>query len=165
MLNVDLGPELERFVSKLAESGRYGSVSEVLREGVRLVQERETRFAADDATANSPDGKPESYDEMSSGAEPEASTRRQYIHLVRAMQPGDALYLPDRNGDLNRQIVSAVGRSGGRVSTAKYVAIGTGPQSAHWVLKITMLEPLRHGIRVHHAAGDVPRPRGRPSSS
>jgi antitoxin ParD1/3/4 len=33
-----------------ANTGRYGSKSEVLREGVRLVQERETRLAALDAS-------------------------------------------------------------------------------------------------------------------
>jgi antitoxin ParD1/3/4 len=47
--SVDLGKQLERFVTNLVKSGRYNSKSEVLREGVRLVQERETRLAALDA--------------------------------------------------------------------------------------------------------------------
>jgi antitoxin ParD1/3/4 len=47
--SVDLGRELEKFVSGLIKSGRYNSKSEVLREGVRLIQERETRLAALDA--------------------------------------------------------------------------------------------------------------------
>jgi antitoxin ParD1/3/4 len=47
--SVDLGRELEKFVSALIRSGRYNSKSEVLREGVRLIQERETRLAALDA--------------------------------------------------------------------------------------------------------------------
>jgi antitoxin ParD1/3/4 len=38
------------FVNKLVASGRYNSKSEVLREGVRLIQERETRLAARDAS-------------------------------------------------------------------------------------------------------------------
>lgn len=46
MISADLGQQLEQFVSRLVETGRYGSKSEVLREGVRLIQERETRFAA-----------------------------------------------------------------------------------------------------------------------
>ncbi len=50
MISADLGQQLERFVSQLVDSGRYGSKSEVLREGVRLVQERETRKAALDAS-------------------------------------------------------------------------------------------------------------------
>ena len=47
--SVDLGRELEKFVSALIKSGRYNSKSEVSREGVRLIQERETRLAALDA--------------------------------------------------------------------------------------------------------------------
>ena len=47
--SVDLGRELEKFVSGLIKSGRYNSKSEVLREGVRLIQERELRLAALDA--------------------------------------------------------------------------------------------------------------------
>ena len=40
-ISADLGETLERFVEELVANGRYGSKSEVLREGVRLVQERE----------------------------------------------------------------------------------------------------------------------------
>jgi antitoxin ParD1/3/4 len=47
--SVDLGKRLESFVNRLVESGRYNSRSEVLREGVRLVQEREAKLAALDA--------------------------------------------------------------------------------------------------------------------
>ena len=49
-MSADLGDVLERFVKKLVASGRYHSKSEVLREGVRLIQERETRLAALDAS-------------------------------------------------------------------------------------------------------------------
>jgi antitoxin ParD1/3/4 len=47
--SVDLGKPLEKFVTGLVKSGRYNSKSEVLREGVRLIQERETRLSALDA--------------------------------------------------------------------------------------------------------------------
>ena len=50
MISADLGQQLERFVSELVERGRYNSKSEVLREGVRLIQEREARLAALDAS-------------------------------------------------------------------------------------------------------------------
>ena len=50
MISADLGIQLEGFVTKLVETGRYNSKSEVLREGVRLVQEREARLAALDAS-------------------------------------------------------------------------------------------------------------------
>jgi antitoxin ParD1/3/4 len=49
MISADLGRQLEAFVSRLVEAGRYNSKSEVLREGVRIIQERETRLAALDA--------------------------------------------------------------------------------------------------------------------
>lgn len=49
MISADLGKQLETYVTKLVESGRYGSKSEVLREGVRLVEEREKRLALLDA--------------------------------------------------------------------------------------------------------------------
>jgi antitoxin ParD1/3/4 len=49
-MSADLGEALESFVTQLVASGRYRSKSEVLREGVRLIQERETRLAALDAS-------------------------------------------------------------------------------------------------------------------
>lgn len=49
-LSVDLGARLEATVESLVSSGRYNSKSEVLREGVRLVQEREARLAEFDAS-------------------------------------------------------------------------------------------------------------------
>ena len=45
-ISVDLGNQLEKFVTSLVESGRYNSKSEVLREGIRLIQEREAHLAA-----------------------------------------------------------------------------------------------------------------------
>lgn len=43
--SVNLGEQLENFITDAVKNGRYGSRSEVLREGVRLVQEREARWA------------------------------------------------------------------------------------------------------------------------
>ena len=43
-ISAELGETLEKAVTELVETGRYNSKSEVLREGVRLVQEREARF-------------------------------------------------------------------------------------------------------------------------
>ena len=45
-ISADLGNNLETYVTKLVSSGRYNSKSEVLREGVRLLQEREMRLLA-----------------------------------------------------------------------------------------------------------------------
>lgn len=44
-ISVDLGKKLESTVAKLVARGRYNSKSEVLREGVRLVEEREKALA------------------------------------------------------------------------------------------------------------------------
>lgn len=49
-MNVSLTPELESLVASKVESGRYTSASEVVREGIRLLQQRdeiyETKLAA-----------------------------------------------------------------------------------------------------------------------
>lgn len=40
-MNVSLTPELEQFVANKVKSGRYASASEVIREALRLLEERE----------------------------------------------------------------------------------------------------------------------------
>ena len=49
-ISADLGEKLEAVVNDLVANGRYNSKSEVLREGVRLVQEREAALAKLHAT-------------------------------------------------------------------------------------------------------------------
>lgn len=41
--NVHLTPELERFARKCVDKGRYNNVSEVVRAGLRLLQDAEDR--------------------------------------------------------------------------------------------------------------------------
>jgi antitoxin ParD1/3/4 len=45
-MNVNLGETLEQFVADLLKTGHYQSQSEVLREGLRLLKEREELRAA-----------------------------------------------------------------------------------------------------------------------
>jgi antitoxin ParD1/3/4 len=40
-MNISLTPELEQLVDDKVKSGRYASASEVIREGLRLLEERE----------------------------------------------------------------------------------------------------------------------------
>ena len=44
--SVVLGERYDKFIAELLEDGRYASASEVLREGLRLVEEREQKFDA-----------------------------------------------------------------------------------------------------------------------
>ena len=41
--NVHLSPDLERFARECVEGGRYNNISEVVRSGLRLLQEAEDR--------------------------------------------------------------------------------------------------------------------------
>ena len=43
-MNVHLTPELEQLVQKKIESGRYNSASEVVREALRLLEQRDEVF-------------------------------------------------------------------------------------------------------------------------
>jgi antitoxin ParD1/3/4 len=45
-MNVSVGPRWEAFVETAVKAGRYGSASEVVREGLRLVEEREAKLQA-----------------------------------------------------------------------------------------------------------------------
>lgn len=49
-MNVSIGDRWEAFVTEVVKQGRYGSASEVVREGLRLVEEREAKLKALRAT-------------------------------------------------------------------------------------------------------------------
>ena len=51
-MNVSIGDRWEAFVAEAVRTGRYGSASEVVREGLRLVEEREARLTALRETLN-----------------------------------------------------------------------------------------------------------------
>lgn len=55
-MNISIEDRWQTFVERAVQSGRYGSASEVVREGLRLVEERDARLrdlraAIDDAIA------------------------------------------------------------------------------------------------------------------
>ena len=45
-MNVSIGKRWEDFVNEMVKEGRYGSQSEIVREGLRLVEEREAKLKA-----------------------------------------------------------------------------------------------------------------------
>ena len=45
-MNVSIGERWETFVDSALKAGRYGSASEIVREGLRLVEEREAKLQA-----------------------------------------------------------------------------------------------------------------------
>jgi antitoxin ParD1/3/4 len=45
-MNVSIGARWEQFVEQTVQAGRYSSASEVVREGLRLVEEREAKLQA-----------------------------------------------------------------------------------------------------------------------
>jgi len=49
-MNVSIGDRWEGFVESVVKNGRYNSASEVVREGLRLVEEREAKLQALRAT-------------------------------------------------------------------------------------------------------------------
>ena len=49
-MNVSIGERWQGFVEKAVQDGLYGSASEVVREGLRLVEEREAKLTALRAT-------------------------------------------------------------------------------------------------------------------
>jgi antitoxin ParD1/3/4 len=49
-MNVSIGDRWEGFVDRVVKDGRYSSASEVVREGLRLVEEREVKLVALRAT-------------------------------------------------------------------------------------------------------------------
>ena len=51
-MNVSIGERWEKFVESTVQEGRYSSASEVVREGLRLVEEREAKLRALRETLN-----------------------------------------------------------------------------------------------------------------
>ena len=44
--SVTLGPHYDRFIAQLVSQGHFGTVSEAIRAGLRLLEEREIKLAA-----------------------------------------------------------------------------------------------------------------------
>lgn len=68
-MNVSIGERWEGYVEGVVKAGRYGSASEVVREGLRLVEERESRLQAlrDTISASIERGGENSMDDVMAG--------------------------------------------------------------------------------------------------
>ncbi len=51
-MTIDVGEELRGFVESLVQSGRYKTHSEVIRDGLRLLQEQQTASQLETATTD-----------------------------------------------------------------------------------------------------------------
>ncbi len=83
-MNVSLNAHFEKFVAEAVASGRFKSSSEVVREGLRLLEEREMRIAAlrREIQKGRQSGDPVPYD-------PEEIKRRSREAMKTPQGPGD----------------------------------------------------------------------------
>lgn len=65
-----------------------------------------------------------------------------YIHLLRAMRPGDVIYLPESLPRLDRALAASIYREGGKAETACLLASNLDPACSHRIVRITMIAPL-----------------------
>ena len=72
-MNVSVGERWEHFVDEVLKAGRYGSASEVVREGLRLVEEREAKLAALRDTLNASIERGGAHDDGDVGADIDAA--------------------------------------------------------------------------------------------
>lgn len=63
-MNISLSPHFENFVAEILATGRFKSRSEIVREALRLLEERETRLMAlrREIQAGRDSGEPVAYD-------------------------------------------------------------------------------------------------------
>lgn len=76
-MNVSIGPRWEQFVDGLVKAGRYGTASEVMREGLRMVEEREAKLAAlrETIQAAIEEGGSHTFDDVRAGLDAELDAR------------------------------------------------------------------------------------------
>ena len=88
-MNVSLTSKLEKFVTKKVRSGRYQTASEVVREGLRLLEERDRRNT------------------FSFGSQPELEQK-----LVEGLESGSAGKMSSKNwAALKRRVKTNVGKA------------------------------------------------------
>ena len=88
-MNVSLTPELEKFVNDRVETGRYNSASEVVREALRLLEERDLARTAQLAGFNQ-----------------ELGRRLDKLDRGQHVEPGEARARLQRKSEQRRKIIA-----------------------------------------------------------
>ncbi len=88
-MNVSLTPELEKFVNDKVETGRYNSASEVVREALRLLEERDLARTAQLAGFNK-----------------ELGRRLDKLDQGQRVEPAEARARLQRRSDQRRKIIA-----------------------------------------------------------
>lgn len=81
-MNVSLTPHFQDLVTELVTSGRYGNASEVIRDALRLLEERETRLqmlraAVEEGVNSGPPEELERFEDLRQQARAYSEARRQ----------------------------------------------------------------------------------------
>lgn len=77
--SIALNDQLASYIDEQVSSGRYGSASEVVRAGLRLLQEREARLTA----------LRHALEQGEQSGPSEAITREQFVAAMRAKEPAN----------------------------------------------------------------------------
>ena len=68
--------------------------------------------------------------------------KEKYRHLLRAMRPGDVIYLASTAPRMDRHITGAVYRGKGVAHTANFIAVLLDPSKAHRVVRVEMIKAM-----------------------
>lgn len=69
--------------------------------------------------------------------------KSKYVHLLRAMKPGDVVYLPATAPRFDRQLQGTAFIHRGRIEVCNMVAVMQHPPQAHHIVRVTMLKPFK----------------------
>jgi antitoxin ParD1/3/4 len=89
-MNVSVGEHWEKFIEKAVHEGRYGSASEVVREGLRLVEERQAKLKAlrdeiNAAIESGGDSSADDIDAMIDGLAAASKTKARQVRRLRVL--------------------------------------------------------------------------------
>lgn len=66
-----------------------------------------------------------------------------YVHILRALRPGDVIYLPELHSRTGELIRVAAREFGGDCRTQRYMATAMTPETAHIIIQVTMTRAMK----------------------